>query len=88
MEIIPLGDRVLVEIQAPEETTESGLLVVPTSKNNSNKGIVIAVGEEVKQIAKGDIVSFNRMSGSMIKNKDKDLMIFRAKDIEAKYIGE
>lgn len=88
MEIIPLGDRVLVEIQAPEEITESGLLVAPTSKNNSNKGTVIAVGEEVKQIFKGDVVFFNRMSGVMIKYKDKDLMILRAKDIEAKYIGE
>ena len=43
--IQPFGDKVLVKILVPEAEVAGGLLVAPVSKEKSNKGLVIAVGE-------------------------------------------
>ena len=55
VQIQPFGDRVVVEVLTPEEVV--GGLIVPTSKDKSNKGLVVAVGdgEDAKSIEQGDI---------------------------------
>jgi len=95
--IQPFGDKVLIKILIPEETTASGLLVAPVSKESSNKGLVIAVGEgtvltdgTVKPLCvkAGDVVLFSRGSGVNFSTGRDDYKIISARDILGKFIKE
>ena len=82
--IEPFGDRVVVEILTPEEVV--GGLVVPTSKEKSNKGLVVAVGDgkEVQSIKKDEIVLFTVGTGINYTTETTDFKILNVRDIVAK----
>ena len=84
VKIEPFGDRVVVEILTPEEIV--GGLVVPTSKEKSNKGLVVAVGDgkEVNSIKEGEIVLFTVGSGINYTTDTNDFKILNVRDIVAK----
>lgn len=86
--IQPFGDRVTVEVICPEEIV--GGLIVPSSKEKSNKGKVVAVGdgEEVKKIKIGDIVIFPLGMGLNYSTDEADFKVLNVKDILGKVIGE
>ena len=70
MNIKPLGDRVLVEPQAEETTTISGI-VLPEKNEKKAQGKVLALGAGEK-LAKlglkvGDIVMYEKWGGEDIK---------------------
>lgn len=82
--IEPFGDRVVVEILTPEEVV--GGLVVPTSKEKSNKGLVVAVGDgkEVQSIKEGEVVLFTVGTGINYTTETADLKVLNVRDIVAK----
>ncbi len=93
--IQPFGDKVLVKIIPPEEKTAGGLLVAPVSKEKSNKGVVIAVGEGVTlqdgtvrplSVKPGDKVLFTQMSGINFITDKEDYKIISAREILGKFI--
>ena len=93
----PFGERVLIRVIAEEETTSGGLLVKPTDKNNSNKGIVEAVGEGTTlqngtikplSIKVGDTVLFNTGTGTKISEGNEIYIILHSRDILGKLIKE
>ena len=88
MKIQPFGERITVKIIAQEETTESGLIVA-TSKEKSNKGIVEALGEEVKDYIKvGDIVVFNPNAGTSYSDGSGDYKVLNMREVIGKVISE
>jgi chaperonin GroES len=89
--IRPLGDRVVIEPVAKEETTASGIVLPDTAKEKPQEGKVVAVGSghlkdgartplEVKE---GDRVLFSKYAGTEIKFEGKELLIMRESDILA-----
>lgn len=84
--IQPFGNRVAVEIINPEQTL--GGLVIPTSKEKSNRGIVVAVGDgdEVKNVKVGDTVIFQLGTGLDYVTKDRDYKVLNVRDIVGKII--
>lgn len=42
--VLPMGDRVLIKPQAPEEVTSFGLIIPDSAKEKPEHGIVVAVG--------------------------------------------
>lgn len=84
--IQPFGNRVAVEIINPEQTL--GGLVIPTSKERSNRGIVVAVGDgdEVKNIKVGDTVIFQLGTGLDYVTKDRDYKVLNVRDIVGKIV--
>jgi chaperonin GroES len=42
--VLPMGDRVLIKPEAPEEMTSFGLIIPDTAKEKPEHGIVVAVG--------------------------------------------
>ena len=84
VKIEPFGDRVVVEILIPEEIV--GGLVVPTSKEKSNKGLIVAVGsgDDVKGLKEGEVVLFNVGSGINYTTETADYKILNVHDIVAK----
>ncbi|MFD0869540.1 co-chaperonin GroES [Chlamydia abortus] len=89
--IKPLGDRVVIEAIAKEETTASGIVLPDTAKEKPQEGKVIAVGSgAVKdgeriplEVKEGDRVLFSKYAGTEVKFEGRELLIMRESDILA-----
>lgn len=87
MQIQPLGERIAIKVIAPEE--QVGAIVVVTSKEKSNRGEVIALGDEVKgNIQVGDTVIFSIGTGVSYTSGNEDYKIISVKDVIGKLIKE
>lgn len=91
MTIKPLSDRILIKMEAAEETTKSGILLTGTAKEKPQVADVIAVGpgglvdgKEVKMTVKvGDHVLVSKYAGTEVKMNGEDYTIVRQSDILA-----
>ena len=90
--IKPLGDRVVIEAIAKEETTASGIVLPETAKEKPQEGKIIAVGsgtlnddgERVPlEVKEGDNVLFSKYAGTEVKFDGRELLIMRESDILA-----
>ena len=85
--IKPLADRVLVQAEAAEETTASGIIIPDTAKEKPMRGTIIAVGSGTKKqpmtVKAGDTVLYGKYAGTEITVKDIEYLIMRESDIFA-----
>lgn len=89
--IKPLGDRVVIEAVAKEETTASGIVLPDTAKEKPQEGKVLAVGAgQLKdgvrtplEVSVGDRVLFSKYAGTEVKYEGKELLIMRESDVLA-----
>lgn len=89
--IKPLGDRVIIEAVAKEETTASGIVLPETAKEKPQEGKIVAVGSgAVKdgqriplEVKEGDRVLFSKYAGTEVKFEGRELLIMRESDILA-----
>jgi len=89
--IRPLGDRVVIEPIAKEETTASGIVLPETAKEKPQEGKVVAVGsghlkdgERVPlELKEGDRVIFSKYAGTEVKIEGKEYLIMREGDVLA-----
>ena len=44
MKVTPIGDRIVVQRQDPEEKTSGGIILPDSAKNKPSRGKVLAVG--------------------------------------------
>ena len=88
----PLADRVLVEPEAAEEKTASGIILPDTAQEKPQTGRVIAVGsgritDEGKEIPmkvkEGDVVIYAKYGGTEIKVDGGEYLIVKESDILA-----
>jgi chaperonin GroES len=88
----PLGDRVVVERDASEETTAGGIVLPDTAKDKPARGRVVSVGEGrllddgsrgELQVKVGDRVIFSSYAGETFKVGDDELLLMREDDILA-----
>jgi chaperonin GroES len=87
LKIQPLSDRVVVEPQAAETKTASGLYIPDSAKEKPQQGKIAAVGngkEDHKMTVKvGDTVLYGKYAGTELKLDGKDYLIMREEDILA-----
>ncbi len=87
VKIKPLSDRVLVEPEAAETKTASGIIIPDTAKEKPQKGKIIAVGNGKKDepitVKVGDTVLYGKYSGTEITVEGKEYLIMRESDIFA-----
>ncbi|AVI51096.1 MAG: co-chaperone GroES [Flavobacterium sp.] len=87
LKIKPLSDRVVVEPQAAETKTASGIYIPDSAKEKPQQGKVVAVGKGKKDhdmtVKVGDVVLYGKYSGSELKLDGKDYLIMREDDILA-----
>ena len=85
--IKPLADRVLVQAEAAEETTASGIIIPDTAKEKPMRGKIIAAGSGTKKqpmtVKAGDNVLYGKYAGTEITVNDVDYLIMRESDIFA-----
>ncbi|MEQ9092174.1 MAG: co-chaperone GroES, partial [Balneola sp.] len=83
--IKPLGDRVLVQADAAEEKTSSGLYIPDTAKEKPQQGTVIAVGAGKVEngnkidmtVKKGDKVLYGKYAGTEVSFDGEEYLIMR-----------
>ena len=90
MNLVPLEDRVVVQVIETEEKTSSGIVLPDTAKEKPSKATVLAVGpgkydESGKllpmPVKKGDVVVFAKYSGTELKLDGEDYLVMRASDL-------
>jgi chaperonin GroES len=85
--IKPLADRVLVQPEAAEETTASGIIIPDTAKEKPMRGTIIAIGSGTKKqpmtVKAGDTVLYGKYAGTEITVNDIEYLIMRESDIFA-----
>ena len=88
----PLGDRVILEVTQEEEKTVGGLVLASAAKEKPQTAKVVAVGEgnvlengqkSPMPVAVGDMVMFEKYTGTEVKYEGSEYLIIAAKDIMA-----
>ena len=91
MQLLPLGDRVVLKQLEAEETTKSGIVLPGQNKEKPQQAEVIAVGpggvvdgNKVEMYVKpGDKVLTSKYSGTEVKVDGNEYTILRQEDILA-----
>lgn len=77
----PLGDRIFVKYMEEVERTAGGLFIPDAAKEKPQRGKVEAVGKEVKEVKVGDIILFDKYSGSKINIDNEDYLIVKEEEV-------
>ena len=91
MQLLPLGDRVVLKQLEAEETTKSGIVLPGQNKEKPQQAEVIAVGpggmvdgKEVKmQVEVGQQVIYSKYAGTDVKLDVEEFIIVKQSDILA-----
>lgn len=90
MKLVPLEDRVVVQVMDQEEKTTSGIVLPDTAQEKPQKGTIVAVGEGKYDesgkllpmpVKKGDVVVFAKYAGTEIKLDGVEYLVMRASDL-------
>ncbi len=91
MKLVPLEDRVVVQVMEQEEKTTSGIVLPDTAQEKPQKGTIVAVGPGKYNedgddlipmpVKKGDVVVFAKYAGTEIKLDGEDYLVMRASDL-------
>lgn len=88
----PLGNRVLVQRQEPQEVLKGGILLPDSAKKKQETAKVISVGEGKRlddgkilpiPLKEGDTVLMDKYSGQEVTINDEEFLILKADDIIA-----
>ena len=87
LSIKPLADRVVIEPQAAETKTASGIIIPDSAKEKPQQGKVVAAGKGTKDdpitVKVGDSVLYGKYAGTELKLDGNDYLIMRESDIFA-----
>jgi chaperonin GroES len=81
MKFKPLKDRVFVKYTEEGERTPGGLYIPDSAKEKPQKGLVEAVGSEVKEVKVGNTILFDKYSGSKVIIDSNEYLIIKEEDI-------
>ena len=84
MKIKPIGERILVKIQASEEKTASGIIIPQTAQEKTQEGVVMAVGEDESiKVKVNDRIMYDKYAGTALKIDGEEHLILKMSDILA-----
>lgn len=92
LQIVPLGDRVVVQRDESEEITAGGIVLPDSAKDKPSRGKVVSIGNgqllddgtrSQMQVKEGDRVLFYSYAGETFKLGEQELLLMREDDILA-----
>lgn len=87
MQLVPLGDRVVLKQLEAEETTKSGIILAASAQEKPQEAEVVAVGpgtDDVKmEVSVGDKVIYSKYAGTDVKLEDREYIVVKQSDILA-----
>lgn len=85
MKLIPQQDKIVVLPDPAEEVTSSGIIIPKKAQEQSQTGVVLAVGpgtlEEQMVLMVGQRVMFGRHGGIPVEHDGKDCLVMRQSDV-------
>ncbi|MBI5664755.1 MAG: co-chaperone GroES [Nitrospirae bacterium] len=90
MNLRPLKDRVLIKYSEEPEKSAGGLYIPDTAKEKPQRGEIVAVGSgkvtedgkvQKMEVKVGDVVLFEKYSGSKINIDDTEYLIVKEDDL-------
>ena len=92
MNLRPLGDRALIQMNKEEEVTTSGIVLPDTiDKEKKAEGSIVALGEGDKikalNLKIGDKVIFGKYAGDEVTIEKVEYKVLSHEDILAVYLG-
>lgn len=94
IQIVPLGDKVVLKRQEAEDVTAGGIVLPDSAKDKPQRGEIVAIGDgHVKSdgtkmpltVKEGDRVIFSSYAGDDIKIGDEEYLLLRESDILATF---
>ncbi|WEV44162.1 co-chaperone GroES [Lactobacillus sp. ESL0684] len=88
----PIGDRVIVKVKEEEEKTVGGIVLASNAKEKPTEGEVVAIGQGnfadngdkiPMTVKKGDVVLYDKYSGTDVKYEGEKYLVLHEKDILA-----
>jgi chaperonin GroES len=90
--ILPLGDRVAVEVISEKEQTSGGVYLPEQARDVPRKGRVLAVGPGSVRVPlpyeKGDVVLFSPYAGTHVEVDGAEVLVLREGDLLAKLVED
>ena len=92
MNVVPLGDKVVVKRVEAEDVTAGGIVLPDSAKEKPQQGRVLSIGDGVllpdgtrsaPEVNEGDRVLFRSFAGTEIQVMDEELLIMSVNDILA-----
>jgi chaperonin GroES len=93
VQLVPLGERIVVKPIEQEQQTKGGIYLPDTAKEKPQEGEVVAVGPGrmtdegsriAMEVAVGDRVIYSKYAGTEYKDGDEEYLILRESDVLAK----
>ena len=89
--IKPLEDRIVVQANAAEQKTASGLVIPDTAQEKPQEGTVVAVGpgrfddgvRTPMDVKVGDVVLYSKYGGTEVKYNNEQYLVLSARDVLA-----
>lgn len=81
--IKPLTNYIVLEPYQEQKKKSAILLPEDSNEKKTEKGKVIAVGENKGAVKKGDVVLFKKYSEQKVSHDGKDYLIVKAEDVLA-----
>jgi co-chaperonin GroES (HSP10) len=79
----PLRNKLILQLIEKEKTTEAGIVLVHADREEANKGLVIAVADNIQEIQINDVVLPDWNKAQKTKYHNQDFYIISADDIVA-----
>lgn len=79
----PLADRIIVQRFDAETKSRGGLIIPDSVQEKPQRGKVVAIGMQVKELKVGDVVLFKKYSGS----EADAALIMKEEDVMAVVVG-
>ncbi len=90
--LIPLGDRLVVQRELSEERTSGGIFLPDSAKNKPTRGVVVTVGDgrllddgsrAAFQVKAGDKVLFTSYAGEQIEVDGEEYLLMSESEVLA-----
>jgi chaperonin GroES len=81
MKLNPLGKNIIVKQEEAKNKTESGIITGNTQK--PNQGVVLAIGDEVEKIKKGDKIIFSGFGRQPMEHEGEQFLMLKEHEILA-----
>lgn len=79
--LIPLQDKIIVELIEKDTVTTGGIILTRADPAEVNRGKVLAVGPNVLDVSVGDVILPNWNQATKIKSDGKDAYIVKEEDV-------
>ncbi len=84
MKLQPLGDRVLIKVEAAEEKTKGGLFIPQNAQEKTQVATVVAIGDdETIKVKAGDRVMYDKYVGTAVKIEADEHLVVRFSELIA-----